>query len=61
MQVPNIVTKGRLTNKAPSQTSGQGSTMNEIRSSGYWLLDSNAAVKGILYNFFEFCIDTEKD
>ena len=41
--------------------SGQGITMNEIRSSGYWLLDSNSAVNSILYNFVEFRIDTEKD
>ena len=41
--------------------SGQGITMNEIRSSGYWLLDSNSAVKSILYNFADFRIDIEKD
>ena len=41
--------------------SGQGITINEIRSSGYWLVDSNSAVKSILYNFVEFRIDTDKD
>ena len=34
--------------------SGRGITLNEIRSSGYWIVDANSAVKNILYNCVEF-------
>ena len=33
--------------------SGQGIALNEIRSSGYWILDANSTVKNIIYNFVE--------
>ena len=33
--------------------SGQGITLNEIRSSGYWIVVENSAVKNILYNYVE--------
>ena len=33
--------------------SGRGITLNEIRSSGYWIVDANSVVKNILYNCVE--------
>ena len=30
-------------------------TLNEIHSSGYWILDANSAVKNIIYNCVECC------
>ena len=35
--------------------SGRGITLNEIRSSGYWIVDANSTVKNILYNCVECC------
>ena len=36
--------------------SGRGITLNEIRSSGYWIVDAKSAVKNILCNCDEFRI-----
>ena len=33
--------------------SGRGITLNEIRSSGYWIVDANSAVKNIIHNCVE--------
>ena len=30
--------------------SGRGITLNKIRSSGYWIVDANSAMKNIIYN-----------
>ena len=30
-------------------------TLNEIHSSGHWILDANSAVKNIIYNCVECC------
>ena len=33
--------------------SGRGITLNEICSSGYWIVDANSAIKNIIYNCVE--------
>ena len=33
--------------------SGRGITLNEIHSSGYWIIDANSALKNIIYNCAE--------
>ena len=35
--------------------SRRGITLNKIRSSGYWVVDANSAVKNIIYNCVECC------